>query len=64
MRQEGKNQVVVLDDLGEVGAFGMAIEVRRAGPGKFGIAASVAAGRPGGPGAAAAGWTAGASVGS
>jgi hypothetical protein len=29
-RQEGGNQVVVLDDLGEVGAFGIAIEVRRA----------------------------------
>jgi hypothetical protein len=29
-REEGGNQVVVLDDLGEVGAFGIAIEVRRA----------------------------------
>jgi hypothetical protein len=27
VRQEGGNQVVVLDDLGEVGAFGIAIEV-------------------------------------
>jgi hypothetical protein len=61
VRQEGGNQVVVLDDLGEVGAFGIAIEVQRAGPVNSELLRLWLRAVPGGPAAAAAGWTAGAS---